>query len=293
MLDRSEVRAIVRGTYDIQKLRIQMGNRIVGNLKAKMGQEPGTKEDTVDEKDQKILKAVREQFKTMADGVVRLPKTLTFDLKGERLVCDETEVALINEYVSITDSEKRHFKIIANAVKDQPLWVNYIRDVRGAGPAIAAILISEIDITLCRYPSTMWAYAGLDVASDGRGRGRYKEHQVQREYTTKDGEKEVRNSITFNPFLKTKLLGVLAPSFLKQPAAACKYRQIYDDYKQRLENHEKHKEKTKGHREKMCRRYIVKMFLKDLYLEWRKLEGLPVTKSYHEQKLGHKHGDAA
>ena len=38
----SSIRMMVRGTYDLQKLRIQMGNRIVGNFKSKLGQQPST-----------------------------------------------------------------------------------------------------------------------------------------------------------------------------------------------------------------------------------------------------------
>ena len=33
----SELRTLVRGIYDIQKLRIQMGNRLVSNFKVKLG----------------------------------------------------------------------------------------------------------------------------------------------------------------------------------------------------------------------------------------------------------------
>ena len=42
----SNLKILVRGAYDIQKLRIQMGNRLVGNFKAKLGQAPSEPEDT-------------------------------------------------------------------------------------------------------------------------------------------------------------------------------------------------------------------------------------------------------
>ncbi len=50
-------------------------------------------------------------------------------------------------------------------------------------------------------------------------------------------------------------------------------------------------EKTPGHRKNMAIRYMVKMFLKDLWVAWRTLEGLPVTPDYAEAKLGLKHGE--
>ena len=39
----------------------------------------------------------------------------------------------------------------------------------------------------------------------------------------------------------------------------------------------------------MAVRYMVKRFLVDLYVAWRKLEGLPVASEYSEGKLGIKH----
>ena len=44
---------------------------------------------------------------------------------------------------------------------------------------MAGVLISEFDIHRARYPSSMWKYAGLDVARDGRGRSRKAEHLVE------------------------------------------------------------------------------------------------------------------
>ena len=46
----SDLRTLVRGIYNIQKLRIQMGNRLVGNFKVKLGQAPSEPESTLDKK---------------------------------------------------------------------------------------------------------------------------------------------------------------------------------------------------------------------------------------------------
>jgi hypothetical protein len=71
------------------------------------------------------------------------------------------------------------------------------------------------------------------------------------------------------------------------------YRKLYDDYKNRLENHPKWKEKTKAHRHNASLRYMAKMFLMDLYAMWRPLEGLEAHKPYSEGKLGIVHSRAA
>ena len=63
----------------------------------------------------------------------------------------------------------------------------------------------------------------------------------------------------------------------------------YYDYRWRLEHHDAHKEKTKGHRHNMAVRYMIKQFLCDLDAKWRELEGLEVSQRWHEAKGGHVH----
>lgn len=198
-----------------------------------------------------------------------------------------TELCLIAEYVELDDQEKKHFRRLTSVLEDFPIYNEFLEQVKGVGPAMAGVIISEIDISKARHPSSLWKYAGLDVASDGRGRTRKAEHLVERDYINKEGEPAKRNGITFNPFLKTKLVGVLASSFLR--ASPNKYRDVYDGYKNRLEQHPAHIEKSKGQRHNMAMRYMIKMFLIDLYSKWRALEGLPVSVPYHEAKLGLRH----
>ena len=47
-MNTSNLKSFVRGAYDIQALRIQMGGRIVANFKSKLGMEPSVKEDAAD-----------------------------------------------------------------------------------------------------------------------------------------------------------------------------------------------------------------------------------------------------
>lgn len=281
----SNIRTMVRGAYDIQKLRIQMGNRIVGNFKAKLGQEPGEPESELGAEEGAILKQLRERYKKITDGVKTFPRQSTF--KGDELISDFTELCLIAQYVDLESEESRHFSRLGGILKDYPVYSRFLANVKGIGPAMAGVIVSEIDITKAKYPSSLWAYAGLDVAPDGKGRSRKKEHLIERDYTDRDGNAAKRVGITFNPFLKTKLTGVLGSSFLRSGNET--YAKIYADYKRRLEHHEAHKDKTKGHRHNMAIRYMVKRFLVDLYREWRTIEGLEVSPEYHEAKLGHVH----
>jgi hypothetical protein len=108
--------------------------------------------------------------------------------------------------------------------------------------------------------------------------------QSQEPNLEKDPTPNEKSSITFQPFLKTKMIGVLGPSFLR--AKNEHYRKIYDDYKNRLLNREDLSDETAGHINNMAIRFMVKMFLADLWVVWRQLEGLPVTEPYAVAKLG-------
>src|SRR5262249_9185001 len=115
-------------------------------------------------------------------------------------------------------------------------------------------------------------------------------------------------------FLKTKLAGVLGPSFIKTGST---WRQQYDNYKHRITtdpnrikitvNEWKAKYKklkkenpdasisemkefwTRGRIHAASNRYMVKMFLAEFWTTWRKMEGLPLTPTYHEGVMGHVH----
>jgi len=281
----SNLKTIVRGAYDIQKLRIQMGNRIVGNFKAKLGQEPSKPEEEMDAEGKMILSNLRAHYKKITDGVKTFPRQATF--KGDEVISTYTELCLLSQYLDLETSEGRHFRMLGNILKDYPVYNYFLEPIKGIGPAMAGVIISEIDITKAKYPSSLWKYSGLDVAQDGRGRTRKAEHLVDYQYKNKEGEDAVRKGITFNPFLKTKLVGVLGSSFLR--AGDNKYSQIYRDYKNRLESRDDLKEESKGHRHNMAIRYMIKMFLIDLHTSWREIEGLPVSTTYQEAKLKHKH----
>ena len=61
-----ELRSTVNGAYQIQKLRIQTGNRIVANFKIELGQKPGTSEEDMDKKGKKILDDFNKKIRVNA-----------------------------------------------------------------------------------------------------------------------------------------------------------------------------------------------------------------------------------
>ena len=277
-VQRSMLKAAVNGFYSIQKTRIRVGNNIVANFKVKLGQAPGKPEDELDADAKLLLQNLRTSYKKITDGVASMtPRRF----KEDGLISDFSEFALIKQYDDLITAEEESFKQISYAVRGFEIYRNFLEDVKGVGPTMAAVIISGFDIHKSQYPSSLWAYCGLDVVN-GAGRSRKKEHLVETTYVDAEGKEQTKMGISFNPFLKTKLIGVLGSSFVKTNG---KYREVYDNYKHRISNMPAHEEKSKGHRNNMAIRYTVKRFLVDLYYNWRTMEGLPVADEYSEAKL--------
>lgn len=289
------IRTSVSTMYDLQKLRIQSGNRIAAAFRVKLGLDSSQAEDENADASE-ILKDLRSEFKRITDGVKRVTKNFKSD---STLITTRGELALIESYERQLEAEALHEKLILSELDREPIWTDYLLGVRGVGPLMAGVILSEIDIEKCNSISALWAYCGLDVVvvkneetgdMQGEGRCRKKHHLKEKQYTNRNGETVDTVGITFNPFLKTKLVGVLGASFIKLGGP---YREIYDGYKFRLENHPVHSKKTKGHRHAMANRYMIKFFLADLWTSWRTIEGLPVRSTYAEEKLGIVHSKAA
>ncbi len=137
-MNNTNLRTIVRGAYDIQKLRIMMGNRIVAQFKAKLGQKPSESEDEIDDEGQDLLKELRADFKTMMDGV-KTVKLATF--KATQLISTFTEFCLFQQFMDLEESEGRHFRNLGKVLLEYPIFTEYLDTVKGIGPAMAAVIM--------------------------------------------------------------------------------------------------------------------------------------------------------
>lgn len=291
-----DLRLLMRGAYDMQKLRSMMGNRVCAQFRAKLGLRPEEPETAITDKEkQSILNKVKKEYAEITPGAAAALRRVKFKENG--IISNEAELVIVAEWFDLKRAEELQFRRIKPIVEAFPLWEVWFKDIRGVGPQMAGVIMSEINIYKAEYPSSVWKYCGLDVAPDGKGRSRRKEHLVERTYKDKEGNDATRMGVTFDPYVKSKLLGVLAGSFMMSAATAkpgtFTYREIYDGYKNRIENMDEHKEKTDGHRHAMASRYMIKWFLADTYTAWRKLEGLPLAESYAQHKLGLVHGKAS
>ena len=195
-------------------------------------------------------------------------KKLTPDRDDAFLACllDRREIAAAME--EATEKE------ISKEIHSHELWKSYLENVKGCGEMMAAVMITEFNIVKWENVSKGWSFAGLAPGKDRKEKGK---------------------KCPYNQFLRAKLCGVLGSSFLKCNSP---YRTYYDDMKHRLEsknwgteskNPTDKKRPKAGHQHKAATRYMVKMFLKDLYVAWRTIEGLSVREPYQAEYLGHKH----
>jgi hypothetical protein len=304
------LKLMVRGSYDLQQLRIAAGLRLCANFRAKLKEAEGDEPDEQENEHElsadaeKVIDRLRQSYRRLTDGVARnrtLPAAQGF--VGDELISTYTEIVLANQYFALEEQERRQFRQLEANLDPIPIYSEYLADVVGIGPALAAVLISYFDPHKARHASSFWKYAGLDVASDGAGRSRRKEHLVEREYVDRNGKVAVRQSVTFEPWLKTKLMGVLAPSFLRTNSP---WRASFDGYKHRILSDPSREKVTlaewkkrnaagdpnlrqlwaPGRIKDAALRYMVKQFLADFWIKWRTLEGLEVGEPYAVAKQG-------
>jgi hypothetical protein len=320
------LKMMVKGSYDLQALRMQAGMRLCANFRAKLhvaeteaGPDDDNKpSDELSADALKIIDQLKDSYRRLTDGIARnrtIPTEKGF--KGDELISDYTELMLVDQYIRLESQETVQFNQLIFTLRKIPIFNKYLEGVRGIGPTLAAVIITYLDPYQADYASSFWKYCGLDVGPDGWGRSLRAAHLVQRTYVDKNGQTATRMSATYDPWLKMKLLGVLGPSFLRSNSP---WRKAFDDYKHRINsdpartkltvaewkvrfnawnrgvkngevtqeamNEEMQKLWPPGRIKNAALRYMVKQFLADLWVHWRTLEGLPITESYAVGKLG-------
>jgi len=217
----------------------------------------------------------------------------------------------MENFVSISsvcrEQEKAIEKMLLSSLKRFPVYTEFLAGVKGLGPISAGWIVAEIDPHACNTISALWQFAGLNP---GMVRGKTRKENKDGSFSYIETETLIRGDkltqrfvAPFNKRLRVALCGVLADSFikLKSPYSL----DYYYPYKARLEQSDNEvgeiqqvggkvklvpwKDAKKAHRHRAAIRYMIKMFLKDLYVAWRTLEGLEVRPPYAEEYLGKVH----
>lgn len=185
---------------------------------------------------------------------------------------DSEFLALLEEKLKETEAMIKKFVVKEVKKHKMAKWLN---EVKGAGPLISGLLLSELDPHRAPHASSFWAICGLAVDPD----------------TGEAVRKRKGEKISYNPVLKQACYK-LGCSFIK---LGKEYRTIYDNskayYKAKFPNTvdvkssggKIYKKYTPKHIDNMARRRTVKLFLANFWAEWRRVEGLDVGVSYAER----------
>lgn len=343
-----KIRNLLNSVYDIQKLRIATGNRIVQSFNIQMGQMPSTKQEDMEDEAKSMISQLKEEYKRIADAylnrsfiivtregknkvnkemkvaanlsiekvISQVKSTVEDETKQSVLIKNKLDYKLVETYISLLDAEESTTKILQKEVEKHPLWDAFFKDVNGCGPLMAAVCIGYLDVNVARHVSSFWKYCGLDtvdvvkddgtVVNEGRAAKHAKFTEVQ--YIDKDGNTQTKHGLGYNPVVKTKLVGVLGSCLLKAGLRTVKdekgkpvldsngnkqqtangYAKIYLDYLNRLNNRADSDKLTPAHKHAMANRYMIKQFLRDLWVTWREMAGYEVSEPYEVEKLGYK-----
>jgi hypothetical protein len=216
--------------------------------------------------------------------------------------------------------EKEIGKIAAKYVKREEIWLEWLKDVKGIGPTLAACLISwlkvffETDGLVCqecgnvatrdldthqgRHPekcpacgekkllyrfahvSSLWRYCGMSVNPE----------------TGEAPRKQKGQRVDWNPRLRT-LCWKIGEQFVKAKGF---YRDEYDrakalyrtKYPEKVDSGRKNKsggviwKYTDGHIHMMAKRKAVKLFLSHLFVKWYEIQGLTPPRPFVIERMG-------
>lgn len=277
----STERLLVESFYDLQKLRCETFNRIVCHLKVRYTKEqlaelikqyegedtevePELKEAVVKEGEEEEKEKLPPQYavyaKMLASGKVQNPILQP----------------LVDYYNQLNTTEKKTGVRLDELTAEVQIRKEYLSGIRGIGPILSAGIIGWIHpISRFETISKLWRYSGLAVI-DGKAERK------------KRGEK-----LHYNPKLKSFMWKV-SKSFVYQSAEKSSYRKLYDevkaDYKRKFPETivvDGKKRYNPGHLHNMALRKVAKVFLANLWLKWRVMEGLSVSEPYVFGVLGH------
>lgn len=217
------------------------------------------------------------------------------DQNVERVIPADDYALFVRLADNAREQEALAEKELLKRLRQFSVYSAFLTHVKGVGPIAAGWIIGEFDIEEATTVSKLWQFSGLNPG-EVRGRVRVDDGNGKFHFELTDtlirGDKLTPGFVApFNKRLRTALVGVLADGFIKcQGDYALNY---YYPYKTRLEQ-EEHKiegeekawsEVCKARRDRAAKRYMIKMFLRDLYVAWRTLEGLPVRAPYQDEYL--------
>lgn len=315
--DLSTLASCVKSLEIVQATRIAVGNTIVNNAYKSLGmneyrqlkkdigcddmdEDGATKKSYgVDQDKETFIKVIYRDFKNMLKEAKENGKPITIrNFNATKLIPRWMYFRWIMSYHNQVLSEKECVKAIEEEIETNPVYTMYLSGIRGIGPTLAAYLLAYLDPRVCRHPSGFIRYLGLDVVKSektGKDIGRNRFITRPMPYLTKDGDVAINNSRGYNAHIKSKVY-MAFDCMVKHKDP--KYYQMYLDFKNYYTNRPDLAAVWNGDVEKgeystpasMARRKVMCRFVIDLWLNMRRILGLPLNGgTYEEAKLGIKH----
>lgn len=173
---KQQIRCLIANAYDLQKLRISAGNRLVQSFYLQLGVAPSTSPDDVDKEEKKMIDRLKAEYKRITDAVAENNKSIKSNIKALResdeegkrltLIRNDQDFKLVESYTYLLKAEEESTKSLDKYVKQHKLWDAFFADIKGCGTLMSAVCIAYLDPYVAKYPSSFFRYCGMDTVQD-------------------------------------------------------------------------------------------------------------------------------
>lgn len=173
---KQQIRCLIANVYDLQKLRISAGNRLVQSFYFAVGVAPSTSPDDVDKEEKKMIDRLKAEYKRITDAVAENNKSIKSNIKALResdeegkrltLIRNDQDFKLVESYTYLLKAEEESTKSLDKYVKQHKLWDAFFADIKGCGTLMSAVCIAYLDPYVAKYPSSFFRYCGMDTVQD-------------------------------------------------------------------------------------------------------------------------------
>lgn len=184
--------------------------------------------------------------------------------------------------------------LMTRQLREIPIYRNFLVNVFGVGPIVAAYLVAEIDIHKAPKISNLRRYCGMAVIN---GRLERRAAGIKSSYnaTLRTRLFQMFSAIWKNAAKKSEARPFGTTSKYLDRWREVKHRELHSERVNMATNKWKdangvERAGAKGHSHAKGWHKAADLFLEDLYMVWRACEGLPCWASYYEDKLGFAHG---
>jgi hypothetical protein len=201
-----------------------------------------------------------------------------------------------DELLLMSENQKKAATKLESAMnrelKKLPVYNLFLKNVYGVGPVVAGYLVANIDIRRAEKPSQLQRYCGVAVIN-----GHFERRESGPKYDPQGNLTDAAG--TFNQEIRTRLYQAFSSMWRTKGEGSSKYLDIWQNTKARdlLKANEDGKIESngkmisvKGYAHSKGWHVAAQLFVYDLYLIWRAVEGLPSWTTWYDWARGYEHG---